>query len=473
MIDFAVRWLATRPRILLWPTLPAVVAAAIPLGFFIASQQTSTAQLIAAYHGEVLEAFEEKDYETADLYLQKMAYLDDSNPRVLYALAVAAERRDDLPRARDLMRRLAPENRHGDPEAHFWLACDLAREPDRLAPEQLASLRHHLEETIRQQPDHQDALLMLAAYHSAQGNLVEAISQLRKAARRQPQHLLTIAQLYAATGEVRQARSQAETAAIRFERLTKSEPDNLQHRLGWAESQRFLEDFPAAIRILRDSGRPDEQPLGDSLLGVYLSWYDHVTRTDRGNLARRLELLQQALALQPGHHEALNRLARFAVLEDSEAASEDLKALLAKGTAPATVHFILGTAAATKGQHAEAARHLELAFAASPQMPQVANNLAWVLAHHEPPDLQRAEQLIEAAAKIAPQHPEILATRGVIRTKLNNQTGAIADLEVALRAFPRRVHLHDLLAGLYEDIGDRQLADEHRKLAAETTRSDK
>ena len=472
-IDFAFHWLLTRPVMLLLPALPAIVAAAVPLGFFIASQQTSQSQLIVAYNGEVLEAFEEEDYETADLYLRKMTYLDDSNPSVLYALATAAERREELPRARDLMRRVAPEDSQGYADAHYWLACDLIRDAGQLAPEQVASLQHHLEQTIRQQPEHQEALPRLAALHRARGNFKEAISLFLKTARRQPQHLLAVAQLHAFQGDVHKARSAAEAAASRFERLTKSEPGILQHRLTWAESQRFLESFPEAIRILRESGQTDQRLVQPALTSVYLSWYDHVTRTDRDDLARRLELLHQALALEPDNQTALSKLASLAVVEDSDAAAKELKVALAKGTAPATVHFILGTSAATKGQHLEAARHLELAFAESPQMPAVANNLAWALAHRDPPDLQRAEQLIEAAAKIAPQHPEIRETRGVIRTKLGKQTGAIADLEFALRAFPRRAHLHDLLAELYDEIGDPQLADEHRKLAAEKTPSDK
>ena len=52
------------------------------------------------------------------------------------------------------------------------------------------------------------------------------------------------------------------------------------------------------------------------------------------------------------------------------------------------------------------------------QMPVLLNNLAWVLLSAEPPQLDKALSMADAAVKALPQHPEIRETRGVILARL-------------------------------------------------------
>ena len=51
----------------------------------------------------------------------------------------------------------------------------------------------------------------------------------------------------------------------------------------------------------------------------------------------------------------------------------------------------------------------------------------------------------------------------MIYHKLGKHKEAIVDLEFALRAFPKRARLHAHLASLYDQIGDPDLAAEHRR----------
>jgi predicted Zn-dependent protease len=126
----------------------------------------------------------------------------------------------------------------------------------------------------------------------------------------------------------------------------------------------------------------------------------------------------------------------------------------------------VGTAEVFRGNAEQGIRHLELAFAGLPEMPAVANNLAWALAHAEQPDLVRAEQLADAAIRAEPRNAEFRETRGIILAKLGKTKQAITDLESALSVFPKRQRIHQELAQLYQQLGDAELAAYHQALAA-------
>ena len=59
-------------------------------------------------HGTSLE---HKDYAAAELYYRRMAMLDNAAPATIYGMALAAAGREDLDRARGLMRQIAPDKR--------------------------------------------------------------------------------------------------------------------------------------------------------------------------------------------------------------------------------------------------------------------------------------------------------------------------------------------------------------------------
>ena len=58
--------------------------------------------------------------------------------------------------------------------------------------------------------------------------------------------------------------------------------------------------------------------------------------------------------------------------------------MLASGKSVAVAHFALGSDAYQNGRIDEARNHWEQACRVDPRMPELANNLAWLLAHAEP-----------------------------------------------------------------------------------------
>ena len=190
-------------------------------------------------------------------------------------------------------------------------------------------------------------------------------------------------------------------------------------------------------------------------------------------------MLQKALEYEPSNENALGRFAKFIRRSgpEAETARTVLKDALANGDAPAIVHLILGTLAASEGHLDEAQLHLEQASQLTPKAPQLLNNLAWVVARAEPPDLERALSLINAALELSPNHPEIRETRGQILASMERWKDALIDLEYALGSLRGRPQLHATLARIYTQLGDEDMAALHRKrverLAPEKKTADK
>ncbi len=96
--------------------------------------------------------------------------------------------------------------------------------------------------------------------------------------------------------------------------------------------------------------------------------------------------------------------------------------------------------------------------------PAVANNLAWILAHADPPDLARALELGNQAVALRPNDARFRDTRGRILVKMKRWNEALTDLELVLRSEPEQTDLHQLLAEVYDRLGSNEMATEHRRL---------
>jgi Flp pilus assembly protein TadD len=108
--------------------------------------------------------------------------------------------------------------------------------------------------------------------------------------------------------------------------------------------------------------------------------------------------------------------------------------------------------------------HLELASQLAPKTPLVLNNLAWVLAQREPPELERAFELAQRAKQLS-DHPEIAHTLGTILARSGRYVEAIAEFETVLRLVPERPNVHQQLAVLYEKLENSELAEVYRRRA--------
>jgi tetratricopeptide (TPR) repeat protein len=322
-----------------------------------------------------------------------------------------------------------------------------------------------------------------AEAHERLGRLYFSTQQLDKsakhtatAAEQNRALLLPLAHIRLLQNDRSSAKRIAEKAREQYSRLAQSNQGNVEARMLWADAEAFLGRPSEAERVLLEGLRQEgNQRYRSALVQLYVRCFDARTQSGEASMAELVQLLERARRYGPSDHAVFHRVAWLASRggKDTEKLRSALNEVLVSGKAPPTVHLILGTIAADQGDYATALLHLEEAHRLQPKMPDVMNNLAWVLANSDPPQLSRALELANTAVEINPAHPEIRHTRGRILFKLGRYREALGDLEAALSAERDDGELHRTLATVYEKLGDSDLAAEHRRAADAAEASDK
>ncbi len=143
-----------------------------------------------------------------------------------------------------------------------------------------------------------------------------------------------------------------------------------------------------------------------------------------------------------------------------------LQEQLTNGSNIGLAHYVLGIYAYQE-KNCEAARsHFEQARKSMPSHPALSNNLAWVLSQSDPPELERALEIINLAIDQQPTELQFRHTRGSILVKMARWQEAITDLELALKGSPHS-DLHAMLAQAYEMSGNPMMAAAHKAKAEE------
>lgn len=472
------RWVFSRPWDLLLHAAPAIVVALVVVGIVSYERSGADRAVLAMYQKQVDESLDDGDLPTAEIYLRKLNIIDEAGPATAFANARLAELKGEEASAERIMSGLTRDDDSGHPRAHFWVAMRMVQEKKTLTPDESLDLIHHLTRALDSDHDRQDAHVLLADIERKRGNREQAAKHLESVVLDRPEMRLPLAMIYSEMGDVFRSRQQRERAEDHFRQRAERDMADVRSRILWAKAVALSNDYDQATRILLDAipatngDVSDEsqrkiRQLREALAELYVAWSDRVDRERNPDLKRRIELLQRALQFAPNNADALNRLAVLVgqAGEEGEQVRTALDRLLASGDVPAAVRLILGTSAATREEWDEAKEQLEQAYHEMPQMPVLLNNLAWVLASADPPEFEQAHRLADAAIRIWPDHPEILETRGVILAGLGRWSEALVDLESALKSFPERAGLHKRLAVVYEQLGDTEMADRHRKLA--------
>jgi tetratricopeptide (TPR) repeat protein len=243
---------------------------------------------------------------------------------------------------------------------------------------------------------------------------------------------------------------------------------NHQARLSLADTKLFQGEHAAAVELLQKGlALSDDRRTRQALAQAYIVWADTFPLSE-DTAGRKVELLELGLRADPHNPVLFDRLMRLLGTDGptSDSARKMLQAQLAQGQAPALVHLMLGTDAGQRGESERALFHLGRAHEIDPGMSVVANNLAWFLAHSEPPDLSRALSLMDTVITRWPDRAEFRDTRGHILIKLKRWDDALRDLELALPGLRDSVDLHVALARVYRHKELDDLASEHERIAA-------
>jgi tetratricopeptide (TPR) repeat protein len=455
--------------------LPAALALVAVLGFLVRWMSLQAHEVDAWYQERATAASKAQDFPTALVCYERLAASGNDRPENLYemALALAAHGRPD--RSFEIMDQLAPIDRPGHGPAHLWLAVNYWR--DLGDPQSRKRAEAHLVRALHAGlPDPDAAHGLLGELYAQSGRFEEAEIEFEHAVKSRPHVRLRYAVVLAAQKKKARADDEAKHAANYFK--TRAQADVRDHlaRIGWAEALAFRESFPQALDVLAEGHHlTNDAVYPVAMARVIATWHQHVATNKPDDTATQWNLLEKGLQLDSTNVELLNRLVRLMGQTETEAkqARALINQVLSKGEATATTHFLLGMDAWRQGKSAEAEIHWERANQLSPNLPMLANNLAWLLAHRKDPDLPRALNLSNRVIEKHPQDPNFRDTRARIYIKMGRWRDALPDLEFALTRAPNLPGIHTALAEVYGQLGLRDQADEHRRRADEAEKKGK
>ncbi len=448
--------------------LPALVAGLAALCLAVQVAISSDDVRSAHYLRVAQERAEARDFATAEICYEHL--IQDAGPRpdLLFPYAMSLKGKGNRAEAESIFARLAPIDHPGYVPAHLEMARALFGRRERSA-RTLRALEVHLKIALEGSPwEAAEAGFMLGQLYAATGRGEQAERYLLKAVDQQPEMLLLLARLAHERGNKPLAQERAERATGVFRRQTEARFDDVKARILWATSLVYRSEFAAAAAVLeRGLKLTDDYSYRTTLGQVYAAWEaDLATKTEPAT-GERVALIERGLAYDPNSGALLDRLS--SILQSNNPAADGvrttLRKLLADGKVSAGIHLVLGNDASARGQHDEARLHWEQALQIDPQMAVVANNLAWVFAHANPPDLPRALELVNQALARRPDSARFRGTRGIVFLKLQRWRDALTDLEAELVAFPNRQGTHQALAEVYDHLGAPELAAEHRTRA--------
>ena len=491
--NFLSAWFGSRPYRQLLMGLPAMFGLTALLASATYALFPSKPPDLSYYTESAYAARQNGDDDVADLFLKKAATVKTGSMRERYNQAQLLIDAEQHEQARDIIDELVTEGA-GYVPARIFVINECALELKELSkvqrpgPENI-NRRLELVENIEFQskgildvePNHPFAMDALVKLSIARGDRDAALSYLDRLSSIRPETNLLKAELLRADGDEESAVRTAKLAESFFEKkLLDEQLTNEQRsllRMQLASSLVIQEDFSDAAKTLLDGGKPASNPALRSALGeVYFVWSESIVASadvsepnNATQLARKLELLDAALKLKPNDPRVLKRIAMIAGTrgEAGDKARAAMRELLAEGNASGLVHFVLGVSAMMNGDTQESLKHMELANRQSPQTPVTLNNLAFLIAKSEKPDLPRALELINRAIELRADVPEFYDTRGGIYFLMRRYSEAVTDLEKALRGGAgNRLVLHQSLAKAYSELKMEDLSEIHQKKAA-------
>ncbi|QDV54969.1 hypothetical protein Mal33_09370 [Rosistilla oblonga] len=471
-------WIASRQWSKLLPAAPAVITALAIGGACVWTRSRSQA-LQPRYLKALSTAVESDQTEVAERYASKLVALGAENrPEVQWIQTVIDLRVGRLQNAQEKLIKLAPADTIGYPYAHLFVAKQIVQR-NNIDPQTAAKLKHHLIAASSISVERQWTASTLSKIYVAENDLKSATRELEKVVQSKPEVWLLIANLKKQQGDEKGEQQAFAAAADHFSEQLKNDPNDNKNRLALAQATFQTEGFRATETILLEGLKrsPDAAEFRSALASLYVQHADDLrakSSLQKLELSGVLELIERAIQLVPNHPIALQRLMLFldesGIAEDK--ASQVLGDLLASGQANASVHLLVATRAMLTGDDATAKVHMDLGYQKNPNLPVLLNNMAWLVARQDPPQLDAAKSYADRALNLVGNKGEIANrfrdTRGHILVKMERWEEAIADLETAVPQLNDRAKAITLraLAKAYRALDQNEIAAAYEKQAS-------
>jgi len=450
---------------LLWG-LPAVLMSLIVIGM-AAVAIAGSRSIDSRYRSKMFSSIEDKDFQKAKLLCNRlMSGATEPDSETLLTYADLLEKTNEPQRAEAIILKLAPDDSVGNQKAHRMRAIQIAGKTTNVSdPEILKKLRWHLQNSGTATPQINQIWSM---YYLTVGQEELAIRHMELAAKASPQLLLTAADLNKHLGNIAGSNRALREAEAIFSKAVQLDPLNTQARVLLASALIRQEKFEVAEKTLL-AGRsiqPDAL-ISRAIAECYMLQHDRAV-TSNASIGEQLGHLQKALEADVNYLPIYERLIRQYRRQDDKT-SKEIRTLLsgavAGGESSPLAHFALSNVYMIDGQKEEADWHLSKAYQQDSKFAVIGNNLAWILAHRDPPELDQAFEIVKSVMEQAPEDARFRDTYATILMKQGKDDVAIIEFERALPGMTDRTTIHQSLAALYRKIGRVTIAEEHERLA--------
>jgi tetratricopeptide (TPR) repeat protein len=484
---FLYAWTSTRDyRGMLWG-IPAVVLLMPVIGAAAWGYFSGGGSVAEQYKLAVKQAAEAKDFETVQLFQQKLEALGVNTQVTDYNTAEALAKEGKVLDAYERMQRLAPAGEPGFVKAHVWIIQHLLARDLKLSPEETHRLLGvHLDQLKALGVDGPQIQLLRALWLAEEQKLVEAVDVLKPLVHRLPEAAMQRMSFELALQNLEEAKNDARALRTHFEER--------RRRLGGpgaaGDSKQVDEGKPASEKFTAEEYRwwaVAEDLVGDaaSRAAVIDAWHadfpdDALVQKALAERARRA-VDEQLLAAKPDAKRIVQNIIRAAELggdpaqihrqvaqiyqqrKQSPVAQAALEELKKSADTPETVLQLLGSFAIVSGEPVEAAELLKRAVGMNPQDAVAWNNYACSLLELPEGDVHEALKAVNAALTLAPEAPQFHETRGQVFLRLKEWSKAAEDLELAINGMPDSKSVHRSLAEAYAALGQEDLAAVHRE----------
>lgn len=448
--------------------LPALLVFSVAVFFLLRSSAMSDTNG-EIYRVRAVECLRQQEFSKANTYYSRLvlgnnlAATETDKLNWVQTLYHTGNHR----RAGAILDELAPNDRQGLESAHLFKAMQMVKSisVQKQSAQFLEQLKFHLSRCG--DSESKNANEAWALYYVSTGQLEAAIGHLKKAAKQNVAHYLTITDLSRRMGDSVAEQENLNLAIDALENELAADPLNHEIRIQLASAHVRRRAFEKAGQILVAGFqlKPDQR-IRTSLADFYASRYDQQPELE---FSKRIEFLSRSLGYDVNYRPTYDRLISCCVGSESTQEIETIRKLLieslAKGNAPALCHFALSFVYWQDGQKETAQWHIEKAFQLNGELLSIANNLAWILAHSDQPDTGRA---VELARFVVSREPDDYRFRDTLATVLmlnNDFDEAAVEFEKVLPLTSDRNNVHRKLAKIYRQLGQLQIAEQHDKLA--------
>ena len=415
------------------------------------------------YRNKAATALTDENYELAKTYLDRIVRGKHFTDNDKFNWAISMLQTGEADRGLAIIDQLAPDSEPGFNLAHRFKALQLSQLEDRVQQADISKLKFHLE----QAKGASGLDKAWSVYYLAINQKQEAANHLREAVNDDPQLWVSVAELYRQMEQPSRYQQTLKESKSKLKAFLLQTPEDNSLRIALANIENRLKNYSAAESLLVAGIRiNDDSNMRLALASFYVNQHD-LAKNSNADLDVRIQHIQAALKFDQNHVPAYDRLiSNYLEVESPERQQEikgQLTALITDGKSPALSHFALSNVYWIEDDHEQAQWHMEQAYRHDSSFGIVANNLAWLLCHRDPPELERALDLIDVVVQQSPDDSRFRDTLGTILMKQEKYNLAAVELEKCLSNSGNKEEIHKKLAIIYDKLGRQKLARLHQQ----------